>query len=80
MREYSALQGFDEAALLAAVRAEQAAVVMPLVGPLLDAWDQVPRALKAQLRVLGLGKRLDLIEAAASGDCGVRREVPHGRA
>lgn len=78
MREYSGVQGmplFDEAAL-EAVRVEQSVAVMPLIGPLLDAWDEVPAVLKATLRLIGLGHHLDLIEAVAARD---DEEVSHGR-
>lgn len=80
MRDYSNVQSVrpcDEAiaTALEVVRIEQSRAVMPLVGPLLDAWDQVPVALKAQLRLIGLGRHLDLIEAMAGCE---REEVAHG--
>jgi hypothetical protein len=79
MREYSGVRAvpfFDDVVALEAVRVEQAAAVMPLVGPLLDIWDQVPEVLKARLRLIGLGEHLDLVEAAAGCE---REEVAHGR-
>lgn len=36
-----------------ALRKEQAAAVMPLIGPLLDAWEGVPNDLRGELEELG---------------------------
>ena len=69
MRECSGFRSvpfFDETAALDAVRVEQSVAVMPFIGPLLDAWDQVPAVFKAKLRSMGLGHHLDLIEAVAA--------------
>lgn len=79
MKEYSDVRSvpfFDETAALEAVRVEQSVAVMPFIGPLLDAWDQVPAVFKAKLRSMGLGHHLDLIEAVAARE---PVEVVHGR-
>jgi hypothetical protein len=50
------------------LRAQQAKDVMPLIGPLLDAWDGVPNDLKGELEELG--------EAIADIERGMDGELP----
>ncbi|MBK5958065.1 hypothetical protein CCR97_08020 [Rhodoplanes elegans] len=54
----------------AALRAEQAARVMPLIGPLLDAWDGLPNDIRSLVRDEHpeLGTHLNQIAAAVEGD------------
>lgn len=52
----------------AELRAQQARRVMPEVGPLLDAWDQVPNDIKGELEALG--------EILARIDDGMEPEQP----
>lgn len=51
---------------VARLRAEQAAAVMPLIGPLLDAWEQVPTDLRDELS--DLAGIIAEIDAAMEGD------------
>lgn len=53
---------------LEGLRNEQAKAVMPLIGPLLDAWEGVPNDMKCELE--------DLTEAIAAIERGMDGEAP----
>lgn len=54
------------------LRRKQMRAVMPLVGPLLDAWDDVPNDLKGEIEegATDLAEALDSIRDAMEGDDG----------
>ena len=54
------------------LRAAQARAVMPLIGPLLDAWEAVPNDLKGMIEedAADLAEALDSINEAMEGDHG----------
>lgn len=54
------------------LRRKQLRAVMPLIGPLLDAWDSVPNDLKGEIEegATDLAEALDSIRDAMEGDDG----------
>lgn len=54
------------------LRRKQMRAVMPLIGPLLDAWDDVPNDLKGEIEegATDLAEALDSIRDAMEGDDG----------
>jgi hypothetical protein len=54
------------------LRRKQMRAVMPFIGPLLDAWDDVPNDLKGEIEegATDLAEALDSIRVAMEGDDG----------